>query len=238
MSLRNDRGFQNTSLSIGADYIRKQIELLIRRVDGEKAFYDPKDFRWTLDVEDASVQIRSELKRVLDNRLSPSWESISNDPNVKVGSKWKTFVFCAYGNYIAKNCETCPETFKAIKRIKGLQTAWFSILEAGTHLPEHEGPYNGVLRYHLGLMIPSFNTAQCGIRVNGETRSWEIGKSLIFDDSFKHEAWNLTDSERVVLFVDFVRPLPWPLSWIKHMAIFAGSKSHFVKNLIKKASLA
>jgi beta-hydroxylase len=211
------------------------MELLIRLVDGDRTFYDPAKFDWTRNVEGSFSSIQFELNRVLEKGISPSWESLSNDPNVKVGNKWKTFIFCAYGNFISKNCEFCPETFNAIQKIKGLKTAWFSIMEPQTRLPIHEGPYNGVLRYHLGLQIPSQNVEVCGIKVGDETRSWENGKSLIFDDSFKHEAWNLTDTRRVVLFVDFVRPLPWPISWLNLLAIYMGSKNSFVQNIVKKA---
>jgi ornithine lipid ester-linked acyl 2-hydroxylase len=233
MYLRNDRSFQKKAIGGIADFIRNQFEIVIRISDGDKTFYDPKLFKWTSDIEGSYTQIRSELEKVLEHNLAPSWELISDDPNVKVGSRWKTFIFCAYGNYISKNCEICPETFKAIAHIEGLKTAWFSILEPGARLPVHEGPYNGVLRYHLGLMIPSEDVRLCGIRVSNETRSWKNGESLIFDDSFKHEAWNLTAERRVVLFVDFIRPLPWPVSWLNYLAIYLGSKSRFVQNLIK-----
>ena len=36
-----------------------------------------------------------------------------------------------------------------------MKTAFFSILAPGKHLPPHRGPYKGVMRYHLGLLIPS-----------------------------------------------------------------------------------
>jgi aspartyl/asparaginyl beta-hydroxylase (cupin superfamily) len=35
-----------------------------------------------------------------------------------------------------------------------MKTAFFSILAPGKHLPAHRGPYKGVMRYHLGLLIP------------------------------------------------------------------------------------
>ena len=40
----------------------------------------------------------------------------------------------------------------------------FSVMEPGTHLPAHRGPYNGLLRLHLGLLIPE-PREQLGIRV-------------------------------------------------------------------------
>ena len=40
-----------------------------------------------------------------------------------------------------------------------------------------------------------------------EIRHWTEGGSLVFDDTYDHEVWNDTDGQRVVLFLDVVRPL-------------------------------
>ena len=58
--------------------------------------------------------------------------------------------------------------------------------------------------------------------VDGQTRHWTEGKSLVFDDTFQHEAWNKTQKDRVVLFMDFVKPMRFPgsaLNWILLNAI-------------------
>src|SRR5215831_14835427 len=94
------------------------------------------------------------------------------------------------------------KTWRICQNIPGLITAPFSILDPGKHLPAHRGPYNGVLRLHLGLIVPE-PREQLGLRVEGETRRWEEGRALIFDDAYEHEAWNRSDKVRVVLFVDF-----------------------------------
>jgi aspartyl/asparaginyl beta-hydroxylase (cupin superfamily) len=46
----------------------------------------------------------------------------------------------------------------------------------------------------------------CALRVGGETRSWTQGQCFIFDDTVEHEAWNRSDSDRVVLMIDFTKP--------------------------------
>src|SRR5687768_10908719 len=61
-----------------------------------------------------------------------------------------------------KNCKKCPETLRLIEKIPGMKTAFFSILAPQKHLPAHRGPFNGVLRYHLGLIIPQ-EREQCRI---------------------------------------------------------------------------
>ena len=79
--------------------------------------------------------------------------------------------------------------------------------------------YKGVLRYHLGLIVP-VPDGTCRIRVGNDERFWKEGKSLIFDDSHPHEVWNDCDSYRVVLFVDFVRPLFFPISLLNKTIIW------------------
>ena len=67
------------------------------------------------------------------------------------------------------------------------------------------------MRYHLALKVPE-PREQCRIRVGDEIVTWEEGRSLIFDDTYEHEVWNDTDDERVVLFLDVVRPLRFPMN--------------------------
>ena len=53
-----------------------------------------------------------------------------------------------------ENCARCPETVRVLKSIPGMKSAMFSILAPRKHIPEHRGMYKGVLRYHLGLIVP------------------------------------------------------------------------------------
>lgn len=182
---------------------------------GSGTFYDPGDFDWVPGVEAQTDVILEELAGVLADResiplfqdLIPSQASLTSD------DKWRTFTFYGYGVSHDQNIDRCPETARIARSIPGMTTAFFSILAPGKHIPPHRGFYKGVLRYHLGLIVPS-EPEQCRIRVGDDIRHWTRGNSLIFDDTFEHEVWNETDDERVVLFVDFLRPLPQPLSSI------------------------
>lgn len=102
-----------------------------------------------------------------------------------------------------------PVTIKALRRIPGLRSALWSVLDAGTELPEHDGPNAGVLRYHLGV--------DCGdgsaLQVAGEVVPYEEGRSIMFDDTVRHAAWNRGDRSRVTLFCEIERPLPPVLRW-------------------------
>jgi len=50
----------------------------------------------------------------------------------------------------------------------------------------------------------------------------------VFDDTYEHEAWNDTDSDRVVLFLDIIRPLRPPVSWINSLILAAVQRSPII----------
>ena len=81
-------------------------------------------------------------------------------------------------------------------------SVFFSRLEAAAHIPPHHGLLNCRLICHLPLIVPP----GCWLRVGNETRQWEDGKLLIFDDSMEHEAKNPTGHLRIVLIFDIWRP--------------------------------
>lgn len=202
------------SVAIGFKLI-KQLERLIARCSplGEPTFFDTDDFPWVRRLEANWQQIRRELDTVLHFREQlPNFQDISRDQRrISQDDRWKTFFLYGYGYRMDDNCRRCPATAQLVESVPGMKTAFFSILAPGKHIPSHRGPYKGVLRYHLGLIVPE-PAAACRIRVGPDYAHWEEGKSLIFDDTYKHEVWNDTDGMRAVLFLDVLRPLPFPVS--------------------------
>jgi beta-hydroxylase len=192
---------------------------------GNPAIYDNATFPWSKDIEREWHAIRAEFDKVLVRKDDlPGFHEISTDVmQTSRDNGWKTFMLAGYGLTSQANIATCPDTWRICQNIPGLLTVMFSILEPGKHLPAHRGPYNGVLRLHLGLIIPE-PRRDLGIRVGTDIYRWEEGKVVIFDDAYEHEAWNRTPNTRVVLFVDFVKPLRMParfFNWLLlKLAIF------------------
>ncbi|MDM0105377.1 aspartyl/asparaginyl beta-hydroxylase domain-containing protein [Variovorax sp. J22R24] len=182
-----------------------------RALLGTPCVYPNEVFPWATKLESEWRTIRSELDEVLLRRDDlPNVQDITPDArSITTDARWKVFVFTAYGVHSPLNCKLCPQTWKLVRQIPGLRTAMFSILAEGKHIPPHRGPYNGVLRLHLALKVPEPRTA-LGIRIGHERCHWQEGKALIFDDAYEHEVWNDSTGERVVLFIDFERPLPFP----------------------------
>ncbi len=198
---------------------------------GDRTFFDPDEFPWVAPMEAGFAKIRAELDEVLRYQADlPNFQDISTDQaQLTDDDRWKTFFFYGYGFTAGKNVERCPETARLLREIPGMTTAMFSILAPHKKIPPHGGPYKGVLRYHLGLLVPEPADA-CGIRVGRDVRHWAEGKSLVFDDTNEHEAWNDTDGTRVVLFVDVKRPLRGPARWLNETLLKLIGFSPFIQD--------
>jgi beta-hydroxylase len=211
----------------------KAINRLVARFSilPDRPFFDPAQFEWVAPIEADWKLVRAELDAVLQRRDElPNFQDISTDQlRLTDDDRWKTYFFYGYGFRSDANCARCPETTRLVESIPGMTTAMFSILAPGKRLPPHEGPYKGVLRYHLALLVPE-PSDQVGIKVGGEVAHWQEGASLVFDDTFTHEAWNDTDGTRVVLFVDVIRELREPMRTFNRLLIKAIGYSPFIQD--------
>jgi len=209
-------------LSAVAVGLRRWLEWLVAHCSlvEDRPFFDPARFSWAAALEANWAAIRAELDEVLRFRDElPNFQDLSPEQAaLTTNDGWKTFFFCAYGHRAEANRKRCPHTARVVDSIPGLSTAFFSVLGPHVRLPPHRGPYKGVLRCHLALKVPDPTDAS-GITVGGQTVHWQEGKCLIFDDTFPHEAWNDTDLDRAVLFLDIVRPLRPPASWLNVVLI-------------------
>lgn len=214
--------------------LMRGIEFLFRKASGDYVFFNTAQYPWTTQIEANYKTIQAELLNLLENKQRiPNFHEISEDQEAITDGIWKSFMFYACGHKIESNCNKCPETAKLLANIPGMKNSLFSILEPGTHLKPHRGIFCGFGRYHLGLVVPN-NVDQCGIRVEETTKSWEEGKSFMFDDTYEHEAWNHTDQIRVILMVDVARKLPLPLSLVNELMIWLIGISPFVQNMLEK----
>ena len=213
------------------EWLLDRLDRLVARASrlGNPPFFSNRDFLWSYGMEANWETIRAELDEVLRYRDDlPNFQDISTDQeSITDDDRWKTFFLYGFGFRSDSNCARCPETARLVESIPGMKTAMFSILSPHKHIPDHCGPYKGIVRYHLALKVPE-PREQCRIRVGDEIVTWEEGRSLIFDDTYEHEVWNDTDGERVVLFVDVVRPLRFPMNVVNAVVISAIARSPFI----------
>lgn len=197
-----------------------QTKIVAASTVGDYPIFDNAAFPWVPRLEADWRAIRAELDAVLIARETlPAFHEITPEVRtITTDAQWKTFMFLGYGIHSQPNLERCPRTADALARVPGLRTAFFSILEPGKRIPPHRGPYNGVLRLHLGLIVPT-PPERCWIRIHDQRRHWEEGKALILDDAYVHEVHNDTDQLRVVLFLDFDRPCRGWVKWLNRLIL-------------------
>lgn len=199
-------------------------------VHGDPPVYRSELFPWVKEVESRSALVRAELDAVMQYRDSmPSFQDIVKEVGlIQSDNDWKTFFLRGVGMDCSENARRCPETMKVLDMIPGVTTAFFSILSPGKHIPHHRGPWAGILRLHVGLLVPEPRD-RVRIRIANQICHWKEGECLIFDDTWNHEVWNDTEGYRVVLFIDFARPLRWPFNWINDLLLNLAPLAPFLR---------
>ncbi|XP_060099699.1 aspartyl/asparaginyl beta-hydroxylase-like isoform X2 [Heteronotia binoei] len=133
---------------------------------------------------------------------------LPEDENLREKGDWSQFTLWQQGRKNDNACKSVPKTCGLLERFPettGCRRGQikYSVMHPGTHVWPHTGPTNCRLRMHLGLVIPKEG---CRIRCAEETRNWEEGKVLIFDDSFEHEVWQDASTYRLIFIVDVWHP--------------------------------
>ncbi|WP_239019548.1 aspartyl/asparaginyl beta-hydroxylase domain-containing protein [Sphingomonas suaedae] len=191
---------------------------------------DVRDFGWTEMLRDNWRAIRDEaLATALAHEdAAPSLAIVSPDHRaIAPINKWRSFFLWGYGYAIDENVARCPVTASLVRRIPGLNSAFFSILAPGTHIPPHRGVTKGLLTCHLGLIVPRDGDVR--MRVGDRVVRWAEGETLLFDDTWDHEVWNDTGGTRVVLLIQLRRPLRQPGRWFADTVIELIRRSPFVQ---------
>lgn len=212
---------------------RKWINPYIKRHSkvGDAAVFDRSNFEWIEKLEAEWEGIRDEALAVLKNREGiPPLAQISPDhKGLDDQDKWRSFFLWGYGFKVDQNCARCPKTTQALTNVPGLRTAMFSIHAPGMAIPPHKGVTAGMCVFHLGLKVPQ-DTANCAIRVENEIVHWQDGEGFVFDDTKQHETWNRTEDERVILLIQFDRPLRFPGNLVASLFFQAIRRTSFVGN--------
>ena len=208
-----------------------------KRFLGTQEYY-PTNMKWCEILRQNYTVIRDEyieyvkmhgrFKRIKD--IDPNQAELDSTP-----IPWKVLFLRCY-NADTEKMKLFPKTFELLKRVPGCTLAMFSILKPGQYLPPHYGPYKGVLRYHLSLIIPK-DYKNCYLEVNGQRYCWEEGGDVIFDDSLEHRVFNKTNETRVVLFMDIQRRFDSVvLNGLNTALLYLFKFNNTINNIVKKTN--
>lgn len=188
-------------------------------------------FPWLHHLEEAAPRIRAEADYLLEHlQAVPPMNEMSPDHRRIAGKGgWRSFFLIGYGIRLEQNCARCPETMKALEHVPGLVTALISILEPGMHVARHSGVSKGIMIAHLGLRVPD-KPGLCRMDVDGHEVQWAEGQTFVFDDTYPHEVWNDSQEHRVILLVQFKRPMRWFGGLLTNLLVGAVRRSPYIED--------
>ncbi|MGN6084128.1 aspartyl/asparaginyl beta-hydroxylase domain-containing protein [Trinickia sp.] len=120
---------------------------------------------------------------------------------------WRMYIMQAYGVPIHRNLTRCPTLAALVARTPDVLSASFSFLAPAKHIPPHRGPFRGIVRGYLPLVMPldAAGRPAAMLTVDGTVHRLHEGEFMLWDDTFEHEVRNASDKVRVVLLLDIRR---------------------------------
>jgi aspartate beta-hydroxylase len=173
-------------------------------------------FPWLQELEQATDAIRTEMLATRED--GEAYAPFLGKPadalpaGLLAGSggapAWDAYFFYRHGVRDEARAQACAATTAAIERAPLVHIRdhapeiCFSVLAPGSHILPHRGVTNTRLTVHLPLIVPG----DCALLAGGMLHEWKEGHAMVFDDTFEHEAWNRSDSTRVILLMDTWNP--------------------------------
>jgi len=179
-----------------------------------RPFFEREEFDWVDELERHYPEIRAEVESSLDidadtlPYLRGAVTGAGEVDHLRDSRAWTSLHLYADAKENSDLRPRFPATFAALERVPVVAVngtpveAFFSVLQPGAHITPHFGLANCRVTAHLPLIVPD----HCGLRAGDETRHWQEGRCFIFDDSFDHEAWNRSESVRIVLIFEVWHP--------------------------------
>ncbi len=166
-------------------------------------YFDPSEFPGTKILEDNYAAIRAEILSLYGE--NPDAFRANFTPYAYKEEGWRTINLYSYFLRYPENCAKLPVLDSIVRQIPGMSMAQVAVLRPRTRIKAHYGDTNGLIRSHLGIVVPA-PLPQLGIRIHDENHGWEEGKVFCICIAHRHYAWNDTDHHRIVLVVDVIRP--------------------------------
>lgn len=181
----------------------------------QRQFYESAEFEWAAAFEAAAPDMLAELEAVLDQRgpgFAPYVQTRPDRPAaanpLRDDPSWGAHYLWEYGEQVPDHAAQAPATLRALELppmpviAQRSPLALYSLLRPSTHIKPHHGMLNTRLICHM----PLITNDRCALRCGNETRSWQQGRLMIFDDSIEHEAWNRGDATRIIVLFEIWRP--------------------------------
>lgn len=191
-------------------------------LDRPRVILPEKVFPAARELEERFPALRAEIDALLEKRTIPAYGAFDPVRAAQVSEEWKLYYAYMYGQSNELARDEVPTLLSFAQSRPEVVNAFVSILDPGVELPPHKDPYAGVLRYHLGVRVPRENPPH--IRLDQDRHTWKEGEGRVLDVSVEHEVINTSEEPRVVVIIDFRRP----------MGFFASALNRYMLRLKRK----
>ncbi len=180
-------------------------------------YHDPLLQPWASTLRDAWTDLRDEaLDLLAEDRdfvsflgLKPGQPATGYVGGANANASWDAYFFYRHGQRFDDHHQRCTKTSAVLESIELCRVnrqapeACFSLLRPQSTIVAHYGVTNTRLVMHLPLIVPP----GCALNIVGAgEHHWKPGELMMFDDTFQHEAWNLSDAPRLILLMDCWNP--------------------------------
>ena len=181
-------------------------------------FVDRARFDWIDRLEAALGDIRDEALNAIDLDRDGRADVPAHASPRPTGQQpeaphdWSSVPLFTTGGQHTDIAARLPRTMAAVQAVadtgamvtrSGVPAqVYFSALKPSTRIPPHAGRTNAALTLHLPIVALD----GCGLRVGGQDHPWRDGEAVVFDDSFQHQAWNDSDTVRLLLVFQVWHP--------------------------------
>ncbi|TPN20832.1 aspartyl/asparaginyl beta-hydroxylase domain-containing protein [Mesorhizobium sp. B2-3-3] len=206
---------------LGTDLVRRIYE---KRIDAPPILDTNSYFPNATKFVAAWQDIRDEALAVQLNRAPRFHDIMPEQAEISAndGLDWRMFVLKAYDITIPGNLERMPTLSRLLSACPEVKSAAVSFLAPQKHIPPHRGPFRGIMRFHLGLVIPKQADGRPAtiMMIDHEEKRIADGECMLWDDTFEHEVMNNADQARVALLLDVWRPqLPLDMEILSRLIV-------------------
>jgi aspartate beta-hydroxylase len=206
---------------LASDVIRRVYE---RRIDAPAILDTASEFPNAAKFTGAWRDIRDEALGVRLGKI-PRFHDImpeQADISANDGLDWRMFVLKAYDMGVPANLARMPVLSRLLAECPEVKSAAISFLAPRKHIPSHRGPFRGIMRFHLGLVIPRQADGRPAtiMMIDHQEKRITDGEGMLWDDTYPHEVINNADEARIALLLDVWRPgMPWDMEMLSRMIV-------------------
>jgi len=153
-------------------------------------------------LSDLPAEYQQEIQSVIDSAVRGD---VVGKLEAKLGERKRGMMFF---KWYGRNVQTSIDMPEFHRPYRYIRTIGVSVFNKKQSTGKHFGPLRVTLRVLYN--INTIDDKNVYIKVGNHINYWRDNKLFIFDDTLQHQSCNDSDAVRYCLFVDILRPSPFP----------------------------